>query len=149
MAKNEIRSILVAVDISHDGNAVCAFARNLARALGAEVTALYVVEELPAGLKGLDLPALRPEDELPAREEEALQTLREHALEHLGPDAGLYVTAGEPAREILRVARERGIDLVVMGNHGRKGLARALYGSTVQEVTEAAAVPVLTVPLPG
>ncbi len=149
MATNEIHSILVAVDISHDGNAVCAFARNLARALGAQVTALYVVEELPEGLRGLDLPALRPEDDVPGQEQEALRRLRDHARENLGPDAGLYVTAGEPAREILRVARERGIDLVVMGNHGRKGLAKALYGSTVQEVTEAAAVPVLTVPVPG
>ncbi|RMG87399.1 MAG: universal stress protein [Candidatus Dadabacteria bacterium] len=149
MRASPIRQILVAVDLSDDGASVCTFAKTLAATIGADLTAVYVVESLPEGLMGLDLPALRSEDAVPELEQEALRALRDHALANLGEGVGLHVTAGDPAEEILRVASARNADLVVLGNHGRRGLARALYGSTVQRVVEAARFPVLAVPLPA
>jgi nucleotide-binding universal stress UspA family protein len=57
---------------------------------------------------------------------------------------------GDPADEILRLAREIKPELIVMGTHGRTGLARLLMGSVAEEVVRKSPYPVLTVkpPLP-
>jgi nucleotide-binding universal stress UspA family protein len=55
------------------------------------------------------------------------------------------VVMGNPADEILKYAEDQGIDLVIMGTHGRKGLERTFMGSVADHVIKHAAVPVLTV----
>ncbi len=64
------------------------------------------------------------------------------------PDASLRVEhrlcQGDPAAEILRLAQETFCDLIVMGTHGRTGLARLLVGSVAEEVLRRASCPVLT-----
>ena len=52
---------------------------------------------------------------------------------------------GHPAEEILKYAQEHGIDLIVIGTHGRRGLNRVLLGSVAEEVVRSANVPVMTV----
>jgi nucleotide-binding universal stress UspA family protein len=56
------------------------------------------------------------------------------------------LAAGKPYVEILRLAAERAVDLVVMGVHGRGPADLALFGSTAQHVVREAGCPVLTVP---
>jgi nucleotide-binding universal stress UspA family protein len=53
---------------------------------------------------------------------------------------------GDPALEILRAATKLGVDLVVIGTHGRRGLSRVLLGSVAEKVVRLSSVPVLTVP---
>ena len=55
------------------------------------------------------------------------------------------LAAGKPYVEILRLAAERGCDIIVMGVHGRGPVDVALFGSTAQHVVRAAACPVITV----
>jgi nucleotide-binding universal stress UspA family protein len=55
------------------------------------------------------------------------------------------IEEGHPAEEILQYTREHGIDLIVMGTHGRRGLNRVLLGSVAEEVVRSADVPVMTV----
>lgn len=55
---------------------------------------------------------------------------------------------GHPATEIVRLAQEEGADLIVMGTHGRGGLARVLVGSVAEAVLRHAPCPVLTVRAP-
>ena len=55
------------------------------------------------------------------------------------------VTVGKPAEEILRVAREERVDLIVMGTHGRTGLRQLLLGSVTEAVARYAPCPVFTV----
>jgi nucleotide-binding universal stress UspA family protein len=55
------------------------------------------------------------------------------------------IVAGEPAPEIARAVRDYDIDLVTVVTHGRKGLARALWGSTAEEIIAEAPCPVLTI----
>ena len=55
------------------------------------------------------------------------------------------VAAGPPAEIIVRVAHERGADLIVMGTHGRTGLHHMLLGSVAEKVVRLAPCPVLTV----
>jgi nucleotide-binding universal stress UspA family protein len=55
---------------------------------------------------------------------------------------------GDPATEIIRFAAESGIDLIVMGTHGRTGLERLLLGSVAEKVMREAPCSVLVVKLP-
>jgi len=57
----------------------------------------------------------------------------------------LRMVHGDPATEIVHVAREAGSDMIVMGTHGRSGLGRLLLGSIAEEVLRRADCPVLTV----
>jgi nucleotide-binding universal stress UspA family protein len=52
---------------------------------------------------------------------------------------------GRPHEEIVGVAREMDVDLIVMGTHGRSGLSHILLGSTAERVVRNAPCPVLTV----
>ena len=62
-----------------------------------------------------------------------------------GLEVDPVIVEGEPAPEIARAVRDYDIDLVTIVTHGRKGLARALWGSTAEEVIAEAQCPVLTV----
>jgi nucleotide-binding universal stress UspA family protein len=85
----------------------------------------------------------------------ASELARRHALalaQVLGASVDvLHVTDGgavRPEREIVRLARAREIDLIVMGRHGRRFFAPAVAGSVGAHVVRAAPCPVLTVPFP-
>jgi len=52
---------------------------------------------------------------------------------------------GRPSREIVSVAREEGVDCIVMGTHGRAGIDRLILGSVAERVVRTAPVPVVTV----
>ena len=58
------------------------------------------------------------------------------------------VVHGEAASEIVRVAKERSADLIVISSHGRTGLGRILFGSTAEAVVRHATCPVLVVKPP-
>ena len=59
----------------------------------------------------------------------------------------VVVEAVSPHEAILKVADERQVDLIVMGTHGRTGLARAVIGSVAGRVIRHTKVPVVLVPL--
>jgi nucleotide-binding universal stress UspA family protein len=59
--------------------------------------------------------------------------------------SSLLIDAGSTHEQIVRAARRRRIGLIVMGTHGRTGLARALLGSVASRVVAMASCPVLTV----
>ena len=62
-----------------------------------------------------------------------------------GRDPVRAMRLGRPTDEIVRYASEHEIDLIVMGTHGREGVARMLLGSVAEKVVRRAACPVLTV----
>jgi nucleotide-binding universal stress UspA family protein len=59
------------------------------------------------------------------------------------------ILSGTPFLEILRTAREKEVDLIVVGTHGRTGLDHVLFGSTAEKVVRRASCPVVSVRLPG
>jgi universal stress protein A len=73
--------------------------------------------------------------------------LRDFADKHLKEAVPMQVrvAVGKAAEEILRVAREEKVDLIVMGTHGRTGVRHLLLGSVAEEVTRHAPCPVFTV----
>ncbi len=74
--------------------------------------------------------------------------MEKFAAEHLA-DAGFPVMTevqmGRPFIEIIRYAREKKIDLIVLGTHGRSGLKHVLLGSVAERVVRKAPCPVLTI----
>ena len=56
-----------------------------------------------------------------------------------------FLLEGAPSEEIVRFARARRVEIIVLGTHGRKGLAKLFVGSVAERVVAAATCPVLTV----
>jgi nucleotide-binding universal stress UspA family protein len=78
----------------------------------------------------------------------AREQLEAIAPTHPAMDFCHRLVEGEPAEEIIRVARELECDLIVMGTYGRTGLARFFTGSVAEEVMRGAPCPVVTVRVP-
>lgn len=141
------RNILFPTDFTPHARAALKYAAAFARE-GRGRVVLFSVQEgsVPANL--LTLPE-RVFDEQP--DNRWLQTLRmevkdilaDHLLDGLEVDP--VIIEGEPAPEIARAVRDFEIDLVTVVTHGRRGLARALWGSTAEEIIAEAPCPVLTI----
>jgi universal stress protein A len=142
-----INNILFPTDFSERSEAAFHVARALARDHRAALTVLHV-RDVPVAVFA-EFGAIPP-PELPSRAE-----VMDRLTEFEPPDESVaveYLVAdGLPAEEIVRVAEERGCDLIVMGTHGRTGLSRLVLGSVAAEVMRRAPCPVLTLrsPMPA
>lgn len=136
--------ILVPVDFSPCSDAALALARE--NFPDASVRLLHVVEPKRIGAGGGPrmLSPLHAGEEVEAAEEESDRRLRGLA----GPGDETAVLVGEPAERILWAADHWKPQLILMGTHGRTGLAHFLVGSVAEEVVRHAQVPVLVVKEP-
>jgi nucleotide-binding universal stress UspA family protein len=142
-----IRTILVPVDFSAGAEAAVEWAQAIAARFGATLVLLHVVDTTANALVGAPGGALAP----PPTLYEELREEARRALAELGertPGARTVLREGVPRSEILAVAKEVGADLIVMGTHGRTGLAHLLFGSVAEHVVRHAPVPVFTVRRP-
>jgi nucleotide-binding universal stress UspA family protein len=85
-----------------------------------------------------------PFEQIATRAQGLLDDTVVKASERYRKCAGL-LRPGVPSSEIVDAARNAGADLIVMGTHGRRGLSRAIIGSTAERVVRTSPVPVLTV----
>ncbi|MGD8808702.1 MAG: universal stress protein [Gammaproteobacteria bacterium] len=152
-----VNHILVPTDGSAGALKAAAFAGELARALKARVSLLFVhAEEVmmsyawgpgdyPAGSPygALSMEDVRNMLEQRAREKDLPETVS--ALGKLPQEPQSTLVWGHPAEEICRFANEHDVDLVVMGSHGRSGLKRVLLGSVSHAVANEAPCPVTIV----
>ena len=143
-----ISRILVPVDFNPHSDLALRHVIPLASRLLASVHLLHVVEPLPAlALTGESL-CLPDVAELQARTmAEAARRIDESrsALSSAGLEVTGEVAMGHPAAEIVHTAGRTQCDLIVMGTHGRTGLAHMFMGSVAEKVTRLAPCPVLTV----
>ena len=142
------RRILVPVDFSSHAERAVRRAAQLAQANDAQLTLLHVVEDTVLYDDFYDpiIPIdLEYETNLVEKATERLTRWVEE-LEIGSPE--IQVVLGTPTHTILSTAEARNADLIVMGTHGRKGIAR-LLGSTTRAVITRARCEVLSVPLPG
>ena len=133
--------ILVPIDFEEASLSALAKARELAGRLGLEVMLIHAYTIPLAIYPGYE-PILAPDlsDQIAATAKRSLETL---AAEQGGLRSELR--CGDPAAEILRTIEELKPELVVMGTHGRKGLARLFLGSVAEKVVRASPAPVLMV----
>lgn len=134
------RRILVPTDGSRGSEAAVEHALGLADRHDATVHAVTVVEA-PGGLAAFGRAEVH--EHLHERGERLVGAVRDRADER-GVDCATAVLDGSPADRIVDYAADEGVDLVVMGTHGRTGLQRYLLGSVTERVVRTAPVPVLT-----
>jgi nucleotide-binding universal stress UspA family protein len=130
--------ILIPTDFSGPSEAALAYGRKMAAQFEATLHLLHVTEN----------PFLRAA----FADRRSVEQAAAHWLQDRLTDADrqrgavtIVEQSDEPASEIVRYAQSNNIDLIVMGTHGRTGLARAALGSVAEAVVRAAPCPVLTV----
>ena len=143
-AREPVRGVLCATDFSPTAELALAHAEALARRHGAKLVLAHVIEPWPT----TPYPPIAVADE-------AERTLREAATKRLeavraslaraGLDVTCRVVVGGPGHETIELARSLGSDVIVVGTHGRTGIAHVVYGSTAEYIVRRSPIPVLTV----
>ena len=135
-----VKRILVPTDHGPTSDAALRYGVELARLFGARLHVLHVVD-VSAGVREFAGPSF-PAPAIGAGD-------GPHGLPALAYQLELHpvceTRVGAPADEILECAFDRDIDLIVMGTHGRHGVARALLGSIAETIVRRASCPVLTI----
>jgi nucleotide-binding universal stress UspA family protein len=141
----KLKRLLLPTDFSESAAHAFNYALSFAEKYAAELYLLHVIEVLPMGYAGELFPASMTQvvDEISTYARNELQKLADDASRRGCPRVQQRIAQGKPAAEILRVAREDAIDMIVLGTHGHGGLNRALFGSTTDRITRKAACPVL------
>jgi len=144
----QLKRILVPTDFSEPSERAATYAAELARRFDAEELHCIHVADIPADLVATSAYYMTgpSEDFVEQVLEESRKNLAEFVRKNL---AGLPVQTafleGRPFVEIIRYARDKKIELVVISTHGRTGLQHALFGSVAEKVVRKAPCPVLVV----
>jgi len=143
-----VKRILVPTDFSETADKALAYAKDLATRIGASLHLVHVFKD-PYAVSACAPEVYTP---VPAEvRERAMEEVRERLLERLDADeeqqfrGSRGVVRGLIAPQIVDYAENQDIDLIVIGTHGRRGVAHLLLGSVAEHVVRTAACPVLTV----
>ncbi len=135
------RRILVATDFSDASQRALDLALAMVRESGANLYVVHVCEIPYYGDFTYPVDLVTPlTDAAQGRLEELIASLR-----RASPDAKGVLKVGLAWEQILAVAAEERADVIVMGTHGRRGVAHAIMGSVAERVVRVSAIPVLTV----
>jgi nucleotide-binding universal stress UspA family protein len=140
------KHVLIAVDGSELSDKALAQGLELAKALSAKVTLVHVTAPWASIAVG-EVAVMFPPEEYEANVKAAAARL----LERLGKSASaagvafdtVAVSDASPHKAILATAQEKGCDLIVMGSHGRRGIAGLLLGSVTAKTLSHGHIPVL------
>jgi universal stress protein A len=143
----DLHRILVPTDFSTHSHNALTYAAAFAEKFGAELYLLHVVQDLALFIPeavSVAPPAMPPIEQMTAGVREALErVVLENDLNRF--TVHCEVREGTPFYEIIQFAKEANVDLIIMGTHGRSGLAHVLLGSVTERVVRKAPCPVLTV----
>lgn len=142
---NIYKNILIAIDFSESADQVIEKAMHIAKQNQADCLLLHIVDHLPPLGFGEE-PLIAPDWMIPEQQllDEAKKSLSNFAKKHSLQQNHQLVALGTPHVEVVRIAEEKNIDLIVVGSHGRHG-ARLLLGSTANGVLHHARCDVLAV----
>jgi len=142
----EIKKILVPVDFSDNSVKILHAALYFTSKCKARLSFIFVVQSFEdySGFFVPHMPVARFEEELL---QSARKKMGEFLAEHLPKDFPhqVAVLSGDVAEEITLYAEREGIDLIIMGTHGYKGLEKILFGSVAEKVVKTAHCPVMTI----
>ena len=144
-----ISRILVPTDFSASADAALAYALKLADQVGAPVRLVHVFEDPDALSMYSEVYVPMP----PELRAEILADMRRQLTARVTASGHSNITTdvltGAAAQTIVEGATEEHCDLIVMGTHGRHGMAHLLMGSVAERVVRTAVCPVLVVPSPA
>ena len=143
-----MKNVMVATDFGEAADAALRYGRELAGRLGATLHLVHVVETSYVGV-GVEtyVPVLPDVD---GELEEAARRRLNGLIESIGDGPRTIpsvLPSSVPSVAIMDYARAHDIDLIVMGTHGRSGLAHLVMGSVAERVVREASCPVLTIKL--
>lgn len=136
------KKVLAAIDLTEEAPQVINKAAEIAKVHGAELVLAHVVEPVGYAYGGdipMDLTELQDQLDAAAKEQ-----LANYGASHGVSTENQVVTVGRPESEIHRLQEDRGVDLIVVGSHGRSGI-QLLLGSTANGVLHGAKCDVLAV----
>ena len=142
----EIKRILFPIDFTENSSKILPYALSVSEKYDAMIYLLHVVEDLYKW-GGFYIPHLS----LKGSQKEALEyaetRMEKICKEQLQscPNFQKMILSGDPDAKILKTIESEGIDLVIMGTHGRKGLEHVVFGSVAENVVKKSPVPVLTI----
>lgn len=145
-----MKTIIVAVDFSNATPGVLKLAIGMAKAFGAELRLIHIVEPEPSytayGFTPEEFPAMHIyQEEAKRRAGVKLDGLLAQVKTEL-PTATSHIAEGSPLHTLLDYVKESAADLVVIGSHGHGVIASLLLGSVAEGMVRKAAVPTLIVP---
>jgi nucleotide-binding universal stress UspA family protein len=146
-----LKNVLVATDFGDVSEVALSYGRDLARAFGAKLHVIHVVQDITGRLSGLPN---APEsyidfgqwqrDAVAAAQAEVDKLLTDEDRQRLGA-TGIAVLARSEAPAILKYANDHRTDLIVAGTHGRGAVGHLFMGSVAERLVRLARCPVLTV----
>ena len=138
----EIKKVLVPVDFSENSKKVLEAAGYFSGKCEAELHVVFVVQSFDdySGFFVPHMPVAKFEDEMVQAAEAKMDSFMAGQR-----DIETKVLVGDVAEEIIRYAEESGMDMIVMGTHGYKGLEKVMFGSVAEKVVRSSPCPVLTI----
>ncbi|MBN1684689.1 MAG: universal stress protein [Gammaproteobacteria bacterium] len=137
---SKYKHILIAIDLFNHSEPVIKKAYEIAKLNGAKLSAVHVIEPLPGiGFEMISSAEIEMELMKLSR-----QQLEKEAKKYDIPKTRQFIEFGSIKHEIIRIASENHVDLIVIGSHGRHGL-NYLLGSTANGVVQSADCDVLVI----
>jgi nucleotide-binding universal stress UspA family protein len=135
------RHILVPLENSDADQTILGHVKELARLTGATLLLVHVADGWVA--RNFDQLQLAESEEM--KQDRAYLQTRTRELTKEGFACDAVLALGEPSDEIIKLARERNVDLIAMTTHGHRFISDILHGATADKVRHAVDVPVLLV----
>ena len=132
------KTILMPTDFSHASDAALPHAEALAKQSNARLLIVHV-EEPPLAYGGGELYYGLPEP----NSERILKMLEDVKPADAAVPFTHRLAMGDPAAEIVRIAKDEGAEMIILGTHGRTGVSRLLMGSVAEAIVRRAPCPVL------
>lgn len=141
----KLKKILCAVDLEDTITPSVDYTKMMATMAGASVVVAYVIpahtpyEDVYLSINSQPNEVNNPNENM----QKAMNSLLHDQF--AGLEATGVILVGRPSEELVKLADEKGVDLIVMGTHGRAGFDRLLFGSVANEVVKTAPCPVMTI----
>ncbi len=133
------KHILIPLENSSADETILTHIRPLARIVGARLLLVHVAD----GWVARNFNQLQLAESQEMKEDRAYLEKRVRELTEEGFSCDAVLALGEPSDEIIKLAREKNVDLIAMTTHGHRFISDILYGATVDKVRHQVEVPVL------
>lgn len=143
--------ILIGLDASTHSERVLDFVARMRWPAGSRVIVISVLQPVPSAVTGVYEATALPTDGMEGMRQQLEEVVAraEGALREVGFSTEGRVVAGEPRQALIQAAESERADLIVVGSHGRSGLAKMMLGSVSSHVVTHAPCSVLVVKQPG
>ncbi len=143
---NNVNKILFPVDFSKVSPVIAPWVLTIAEKFNAEIHLLFVARRL-GHFSSIDVSEMSintfEAEIIKAGEKQMDKFANDYFIDY--PNIKAKVNVGDAAEEILRYIKSEGIDIVIMGTHGRKGLDRIFFGNVANTVVKKAQAPVMSI----